>query len=155
MENEHKNKTFTLDKNYILAFSIFDGFTARLLSADLKIDWHNNFRLEMSSFETRNKINPIYIEEDKLPEEMQYYLNLLIQSDYISLKSAYFNSTFIVYDIGSNSFKFNFENETTYTSINYGTPIDYFITETEKLLFDFNKYLYSFIEEKYKYWRKN
>lgn len=141
-----------LDNRFAFAFISFDGFTSRLLSKQFTIDWNYNFILEMESFECRNKTNPLFREEGKLSDESRIYFEKLMESNYKSLNRSYYNDKLFFTGRGDQEYLLNFESETINISIESGLPIDYFKTETEKLLYTFNKHLYKITEEKYKDW---
>lgn len=154
--NEKLNKII-LDEKYLFSFSSFDGFTERLLGAELLVDYDYNYELELSAFnhekKTKNNSNSI-IEKGKLPNKILQYLEDLLLSDYLSLKSNYDFETFDITDIGCQQYLFNLEKTTTNIHIIDGLPEEYFVSITEKKLFEFNNYLKKQIENKYQNWIK-
>ncbi|MDR6920904.1 MULTISPECIES: hypothetical protein [Chryseobacterium] len=153
--DEDKN-TVTLNGDYIFSFDTSDGFSERLLGAELLIDHDFNYIFRMKAFQhekiTKNG-SDVYTEEGEVPETIFNYLEKLMDSDYQSLKQIYENVTFCMTDTGSQMFLMNWA-KPLYISITEGLPQEFFVSETEQLLFNFNQYLKKWVEEKYRNWLK-
>ncbi|MFM2387561.1 MAG: hypothetical protein RL660_2318 [Bacteroidota bacterium] len=154
--NEKLNK-IDLDEKYFFAFTNTDGFTPRLLQAQLVVDYDYNFELELSAFmhedKTVNKSNSI-TEKGKLPKQLLQCLEDLLMSDYLSLKSNYDFETFIITGTGHQQYLFSLEKTTTNIDIVDGLPEEYFQSISEKKLFAFNEYLKELTANKYQNWAK-
>jgi len=153
--DEDKN-TFTLNSDYIFSFDTSDGFSERLLGAELLIDHDFNYNFQMKAFRhekiTKNG-SDVYTEEGKVPEAIFNYLEKLMDSDYQSLKQIYDNVTFCMTDTGSQTFLMSWT-KPLYISITEGLPQEFFVSESEQLLFNFNQYLKKWVEKKYRSWLK-
>ena len=148
-------KKIILNSDYIFSFSKYDGFSYRLLTIQLLIDYDFNYILQMSVFEHENKTKNIsneFQEKGKLPEKIFDYLEILLDSDLKSLKQKYSFWDYDISDIGSQRFLINL-GDGIEVNINDGLPLEYyFITDLEVFLFDFNEYLKNWVEDKYQAW---
>ena len=152
--NEEENRII-LDDKYLFAFNKFDGFTERLLVAQLTINYDYEYTLELSAFQhekkTRNNSN-FFSENGTLSGQLLIYLERLLESDYLTLKEIYDYETFQILDIGSQKYLINLEPKTTKIGIIDGLPEEYFKSNPEKILYEFNEFLKNWIEEKYTNW---
>lgn len=152
--NEKENRII-LDDKYLFAFSKYDGFTERLLRAQLTINYDYEYNLELSAFQherkTRNK-SSFFTEIGTLSGQLLTYLESFLESDYLTLKEIYDYETFQILDIGSQQYLMNLEPKTTKIGIIDGLPVEYFKSDTEKILYKFNEYLKDWVEEKYRNW---
>lgn len=145
-----------LTPDYIFSFDTSDGLGERLLGAELLVDHDFNYIFHMKAFRhgkiTKNT-SDTYTEEGKVPEAIFNYLEKLMDSDYQSLKQIYEYVTFSMTDTGSQTFLMNWT-KPLYISITEGLPQEFFVSESEQLLFNFNQYLKKWVEEKYRNWLK-
>ncbi|MGU3373590.1 hypothetical protein [Chryseobacterium sp. M5A1_1a] len=146
----------TLNSGYIFSYSKFDGFCERLLAAELLVDQNFNFILQMRAFEhekiTKNGSN-FFQESGELSGKIFDYFEQLIDLDVKSLKQNYDHITFVISDRGSQQFLINLD-QGIEVGIVDELPLEYFETETELLLFEFNEYMKTWVEEKYQAWIK-
>lgn len=151
--DEDKNRV-TLNSDYIFSFLHRDGFNERLLLAELLIDDNFDYWLQMQGFQhekiTKNK-SDFFLEKGDLPERILDYIERLIDSDIKSLKNHYDFITFVTSDCGAQHFLINLD-YTIDIDIIDGLPLEYFKTDAELLLFEFNEYMKAWIEEKYEAW---
>ncbi|RZJ99275.1 MAG: hypothetical protein EOO46_22630, partial [Flavobacterium sp.] len=126
----HELKGVNLDEKYALAFSMFDGFSHRLLAAQLTIDWNCYYFLEMESFENRCKEVRLYTEEGALPRDVLNFFERLMESEYVSLKRSYQPEHLSIDDVGRQQFLLNFDSQTICIEIMDGLPKEYFQSET-------------------------
>ncbi|OYU79011.1 MAG: hypothetical protein CFE23_15990 [Flavobacterium sp. BFFFF1] len=148
------NKILLSDK-YLFAYTTTDGFTERLLGAELVVDYDFNYKLELRAFDhvkkTKNNSDTI-MESGVLPKKIMEYLENLLHSNYLSLKSNYDYETVFISGTGMQQYLLNLEKTTTNIHITDGLPEEYFKTDTEKLLFNFNAFLKKYVEDKYNNW---
>lgn len=146
----------TLNGGYIFSYSKYDGFCERLLAAELLVDQNFNFILQMSAFEhekiTKND-SGFFQESGELSGKIFEYFEKLIDLDVKGLKQKYDHITFDICDRGSQQLLINLD-QGIEVSIVDELPLEYFKTETELLLFEFNEYMKNWIEEKYLTWIK-
>lgn len=152
--NKEQNKII-LDEKYLFAFTKSDGFTERLLTAEFVIDFNYEFTLELEASnhnkKTKNFSNTI-IENGTITYEILNYFENLLESDYLTLKTVYNFETFSIDDIGGQQYLINLEKSTTNITIVNELPKTYFNTASEKILFEFNEYLKTWVELKYQNW---
>lgn len=151
----HSYGNVSLDEKYAFAFSHYDGFSHRLLKAQLKVTWDCHYVLEMNFFESRHNSKFPYCEEGRIETNILQFFERLMECDYTSLKDTYENKGFFVTDIGSQIFLLNFERATSRIVITDGLPVEYFEAKAERLLYDFNEYLKNMIEDRYNSLRKS
>lgn len=151
--DEDKNMV-TLNSDYIFSYSKYDGFCERLLAAELLVDYDFNFIFQMKAFEheklTHNN-SDFFLERGELSGKIFEYFEKLLYSDVKGLKQNYHYITFDISDFGSQKFLINLD-QGIEVDIREGLTLEYFETETELLLFEFNEYMKNWIEEKYKAW---
>lgn len=148
---DHDLKKIILNDKYAFAFNYFDGFSERLLFADLTIDWGYNYVLMLEFSGSKSVHLSPYQEEGVLSPEIHSFFDQLIESDFLSLKDNYDYGMYGISDIGSQHYLINLDKTTKNVYIIDGLPEDYFETPTERLLYRFNEYLKNLVEEKYAY----
>lgn len=147
-------KLVTLNSGYIFSFSKYEGFSYRLLAIEFLIDDDFNYLLQMSvaEHEDRAKNNSdLFQEKGRVPEKILDYLEILLDSDFKSLKQNYNFSDYDISDIGSQQFLINVD-EDIEVNIKEELPVEYFETDVELFLFEFNEYMKKWVEEKYEAW---
>ncbi len=152
--SEERNRIL-LDEKYLFAYSKSDGFSNRLLSAEFVIDYEYNYVLELLAFQhntlTKNNSDTL-IENGKITGKELKYIEDLLSADFNSLKRIYDYGGLSIDDIGSQQFFINLDKITKDIHIIDGLAIEYFKTEVEILLFNFNEYMKNSIEKKYEHW---
>ncbi|WP_278379511.1 hypothetical protein [Chryseobacterium arthrosphaerae] len=150
-------KLVTLNSGYIFSFSKYEGFSYRLLAIEFLIDDDFNYLLQMSVAEHEDKAknnSDLFQEKGRVPEKILDYLEILLDSDFKSLKQNYNFSDYDISDIGSQQFLINMD-EGIEVNIKEGLPVEYFETDVELFLFEFNEYMKKWVEEKYEAWILN
>ncbi|UEQ76151.1 hypothetical protein J8N07_21390 [Chryseobacterium arthrosphaerae] len=150
-------KLVTLNSGYIFSFSKYEGFSYRLLAIEFLIDDDFNYLLQMSVAEHEDKAknnSDQFQEKGRVPEKILDYLEILLDSDFKSLKQNYNFSDYDISDIGSQQFLINMD-EGIEVNIKEGLPVEYFETDVELFLFEFNEYMKKWVEEKYEAWILN
>ena len=152
---DEKHNRLLLSDEYIFAYTKSDGFSHRLLSGEFVVDWQYNYKLRLSAFQhheiTSNNSDVLLeagiLEGDKL-ERFEQFLGI----DFAKIKQIYDFETFEVSDIGGQQFLINIDRITKHIGIIDGLTNSYFETPAEQILFDYNEYLKSLIENKYEKW---
>ena len=148
-------KTILLDEQYLFAYSKSDGFSHRLLGAELVVDYDYNYVLELNAFNheqiTKNESN-VFIEKGILKGLMLKHIEKLLSSDFNSLKQLYDYEGLAITDIGSQQIFINLDKTTKYIEILDGLSIECFESQPEKILFELNEYFKSLIVDKYTSW---
>ena len=147
-----------LDSKYLFAFTKTDGFSERLLRAQLLINYEYEYNLELKAFQHERKTNnhsDYSTEKGMVTGKLLDHFERLLLSDYLTLKKYYDFVTLQITDVGQQQYLINLEPKTVNINILDGLPEEYFKSETEKILYEFNEFLKNWIEEKYQYWIRN
>lgn len=97
--------------------------------------------MSVAEHEDRAKNNSdLFQEKGRVPEKILDYLEILLDSDFKSLKQNYNFSDYDISDIGSQQFLINVD-EGIEVNIKEGLPVEYFETDVELFLFEFNQYM--------------
>lgn len=144
-----------LDEEYLFAYSMFDGFSGRLLNAEFVVDYAYNYVLELKAFQhskiTTNK-SDVLVETGKIEGRELKYMEDLLSGDFNTLKRIYDYEGLSIDDIGSQQFLINLDTITKDVHVSDGLSCECFKTDIELLLFDFNEYMKTLIESKYESW---
>lgn len=141
---DDKKALIQLDKDYFFCYSINNGFSFNLHSADLVIDYGFNYTLQLNAF---SKIYPL--ETGIIPNTVQDYLEKLIDMDYNNLSQIYDPYyPMSISDIGGQQLLINLDNDTTNISIIEGVASSNFPSPTEQLIYQLNEYLKAWIADR-------
>jgi len=144
-----------LDDKYLFAFSNLDGNKKGLLRAELVIRYDYSYVFELNARDlekqTNNNSNSLTLEGNVSGELLRHFENLL-NADYLKLKKVYDYVIFTMTGMGEQQYLINLDVKTTNIHILDGAPRQSFVSETEKILYEFNSFLKNWCAKEYDHW---
>lgn len=149
LKKNHVIDKWELDKDYVLAYRYFDGFTHRLLSMQLYVNVLYEYFLHIDFFRPNDSAKPAFYLQGILPADIQQQLEKISKAKNFNLKDNYDDDTINITGISCEQYFFNLQGSTLFTDISglATNQTDYFTTIFETGFYSFHQAIKSWTKE--------